>query len=227
MPAFFNLETPPVIVPTSFSFPLVVDASSPLIQVGIPDHNGWKSMGVSKKQALEGLFASAEDAFRQLALKSSKIDAIFFCEGPGSTLGLRIACAFVKTIQWANHPDLRLYKYNALDMAHLICGMQASIQAPFRRGFRFVRQGEQAKGRKQILPEEEALAKFPASMHLPDPRKLNPSIPEDRTISYNLETQTQGLQDLLQVSEPCDIAAPYSPRPAEFKKWKHPSHANS
>ena len=205
----------------------MVDASSPLLQVGIPDQNGWKSMGVSDKQALEGLFAAAEVACNRISLDSSKIDAIFFCVGPGSTLGLRIACAFVKTIQWANPPGLRLYKYNALDLAHIICGRQASIQAPFRRGFRFVRQGEEAKGKKEIFPDEEALARFPESMHLPDPRKLNPSIPEDRIISYNLETKTQGLQDLLQVSEPCDIATPYSPRPAEFKKWKHPSHANT
>lgn len=212
--------------PFPYLSPLVVDASSPLLQVGIPNKEGWHHVAVSEKQALEGLFAAAEEALKKHTQPPSEIDAIFFCEGPGSTLGLRIACAFTRTMQWNNRPTPQLYKYNALDMAYVMSGQKVSIQAPFRRGYRFVRQGEQSIGQKEIFTEEEALKKFPESMHLPDPRKLNSSIPEKQIITYNLASNCRGLIDLLRVSQPCEIATPYSPRPAEFKKWKRPANTN-
>ena len=199
---------------------LLVDASTPLLQVGILGKNSWKSFHTSKKQALEGLFFAVMQTLEKVDQSLSSVDAIFFCEGPGSTLGLRISCAFVRTLQWANHPTPRFYKYNALDLGKVICGTEASIQAPFRKGFRFVRTGENPIGKKEILSTEDALSRFPESMHLPDPRSLVGDLPETRKIHYSLNEQIRGLEDLLPISKLCEHATPYTPRPAKFKKWQ-------
>ena len=199
---------------------LLVDASTPILQVGVLGKNYWKSFYTSEKQALEGLFFSAKKTLEEVEQTLSSVDAIFFCEGPGSTLGLRISCAFIRTLQWANHPTPRVYMYNALDLGKVMCGTEASIQAPFRKGYRFVRTGKNAVGKKEILRTEDALSSFPESMHLPDPRSSVDDLPETQKIPYSLKNQVRGLDDLLPVSKLCELATPYAPRPAEFQKWR-------
>ena len=173
----------------------------------------------SDKQVMEGLFSASNEALQTAKKKWEEVDAIFFCEGPGSTLGLRIACAFIRTIQWSNRSNLRLFRYNALDMANLLCNSPASIQAPFRRGFRFVRTGEEPIGRIEIFKTEEAGQLFPDSMHLPDPRNSQEEIPPDKKICYHLGDQIKNVREMLAICQECDEAIPYSPRPPEFKKW--------
>ena len=199
---------------------MVVDASTPLLQVGVADRETWKSMATSEKQVLEGLFAAVEKSMEKAGESLSKIGTIFYFEGPGSTLGLRIAATFVRTLQWANKPEPKLYVYNALDMAKVIEPAALSIQAPFRRGFRFVRTGEEAIGKKDILSIEEAREKHPESMHFPDPRNPGEEIKESSKINYQLEKQVRGLSELIPISKIEKIATPYAPRPTEFKKWQ-------
>ena len=80
------------------SYPLVLDVSSPTVQTGIALSGGWDKLTSSQNQPMDGLFQCIE----QLNIDLNKIDSLFFCAGPGSTLGLRLALAFVKTVQWKN-----------------------------------------------------------------------------------------------------------------------------
>ena len=205
---------------------LLVDASTSILQVGVLGKNHWKSFNTSEKQALEGLFFATKQTLKDVEQSLSSVDTIFFCEGPGSTLGLRISCAFIRTVQWANYPTPRVYKYNALDLGKVICGTEASIQAPFRKGFRFVRTGKNAVGKKEILSSEDALSRFPESMHLPDPRSLVENTSKIQKIPYSLKDQVRGLDDLLPISKLCELVTPYAPRPAEFKKWQPNPNSN-
>ena len=49
---------------------------------------------------MDGLFRALEELFKGRIDKLNSVDVIYFCCGPGSTLGLRLAAAFVKTILW-------------------------------------------------------------------------------------------------------------------------------
>ena len=80
-----------------FNTPLVLDASSPIIQAGIATDNGWRKITYSKNPALNGGFETVSTLLQGLDIKISQVDAIFFCAGPGSTLGLRLTLAFIKT----------------------------------------------------------------------------------------------------------------------------------
>ena len=205
----------------SFATPLVVDASSGSIQVGIPESEEWLHVESVELPALEGLFIATSGVLKKIGRELSEVDALFFCQGPGSTLGLRISAAFVKTVLWESKDAIPLYSYNALDLASRMPeSPPVHLQAPFRKGWRFVRtqNGNEAIGGKDINESERAFSLFPESHHLPDPRGNDDSIEPSKLITYDL-TETKGLQDLELVALPVESPDVYSPTPPSFKKW--------
>jgi tRNA A37 threonylcarbamoyladenosine modification protein TsaB len=205
----------------NFQLPLAVDVSSSPLQVGIPQPNGWLRIETDPEQAMDGLFRATKKLFQDQPDDLNAIDAVYYCCGPGSTLSLRLAAAFVKTLLWEAKGRISLFQYNALDLAACMTKESInSIQAPFRMGKRFVRTGKvRAIGQKNILLEEEALEKYPQSLHLIGPRAIAIEIPEAQILKYDLNS-VNGLTDLNIVSETAEQPAPYSPEPMTFKKWE-------
>ena len=205
----------------NFQLPLVVDVSSSPLQVGIPQPNGWLRIETDPEQAMEGLFRATQNLFQNQPDDLNAIDAVYYCCGPGSTLSLRLAAAFVKTLLWEAKGRISLFQYNALDLAACMTKESInSIQAPFRMGKRFVRTGKvRAIGQKNVLLEEDALEKYPQSLHLLGPRAIAIEIPEAQILKYDLNS-VNGLTDLNLVSETTEQPAPYSPEPMTFKKWE-------
>jgi hypothetical protein len=205
----------------SFKNPLVLDVSSPCVQAGIASETGWRKIIACPAPPMQGVFESVTKLTRELKISASEIDAVFFCAGPGSTLGLRLALAFVKTLQWQRKNDLQLFSYNALDLANQMMDPPPhTLQAPFRMGWRIIRTAPDGKpiGEKEILETEEALKKFPSSIHLEDQRKNSSGPLTQNILQYELE-KVRGLCALLSVSEITEELTIYSPRPPEFKKW--------
>jgi tRNA A37 threonylcarbamoyladenosine modification protein TsaB len=202
---------------------LVVDASGTPIQIGLPTANGWARLENEPGQAMEGIFRLVHLLFDSSDLRLDQVTTLYYCEGPGSTLGLRLAATFVKTLLWNGKGKVRLFQYNALDLAALIPDSEpASLQAPFRRGRRFVRTpGASASliGNKKIIDEENALSEYPDSLHLPDNRTSLLELPESSMLPYDLSA-INGLNDLKKISVPADEPQPYSPEPMVFKKWE-------
>lgn len=200
---------------------LVVDASCSPLYLGIATMHGWEKIVPDSGQVMDGLFRALTQLFdgRHDSLKS--VEAIYYCCGPGSTLGLRLAAAFVKTILWEANGRIKLFQYNALDLATLMSESSSPyLQAPFRMGKRFVRSGKQgAIGEKKIIAEDRALTEYPDSLHLLGPRKLSIELPADKIVSYDLE-KIRGIEGLSVLSEATEQPVPYSPEPTSFKKWE-------
>ena len=140
---------------SSFSLPLLLDASSPKVQVGVPSASEWRSLHCFEEPALTSLFTGARSCLKSVDAKADAIDAIFFCEGPGSTLGLRTALTFVKTLasQLATPPDV--FIYNALDASSLLAANpDAPILAEYRQGQWYLRD---STGEIRVIEEAEAL----------------------------------------------------------------------
>jgi hypothetical protein len=206
----------------NLTFPLVVDASSTRIQVGIPGDMDWVHVETVELPAMEGLFQAISRLTKKTGVNPCEVGELFFCEGPGSTLGLRITAAFAKTLLWEGRGKISLYSYNALDLATRMTDQPLlHLQAPFRKGWRFVRTHSQtsAIGSKNLHESKEALSLFPESHHLPGPRSIRESIDSDKRIEYDL-TRTKGLKDLRPVAERSDTPVVYSPVPPTFKKWE-------
>ena len=199
---------------------LVVDVSSPVLQLGIASTKGWEAIITDEGQAMDGLFRALNKLFEERSDNLNAVDTIYYCCGPGSTLGLRLAAAFVKTLMWEANGRISLYQYNALDLASSLPNASDSyIQAPFRMGKRFLRTGEpKSIGKKEILPQDIALSDYPDSLHLLGPRQISVKIPEDKIINYTLE-DIGGIEELSLISEPAEHPVPYSPEPTTFKKW--------
>ena len=204
------------------AFPLVVDASTNHVQVGIPEAKNWQCLARVEEQALEGLFLATEKILQDSKKEISQVSSVYYCEGPGSTLGLRLAAAFVRTLKWSQpRADFKVFTYNALELGSLLVSSKNSfIQAPFRVGFRFVRfpHSNPLEAEKKIVPQDEAFSEYPDSFHLPDIRKRSTPVMPEQTINYDL-TNINGLADLNLVSKPCSSILPYSPKAPEFKKW--------
>ena len=60
----------------SLKLPVVVDASTVPVQIGIPSPSGWQSIASSKEQALEGLFSSFEKVLSDTKMDLSKINLL-------------------------------------------------------------------------------------------------------------------------------------------------------
>ena len=206
---------------STFQLPLVVDVSTSPLQVGIPQSNGWLRIETDPEQAMEGLFRATQKLFQDQPDDLNAVDAVYYCCGPGSTLSLRLAAAFVKTLVWEAKGIISLFQYNSLDLATCMTKESInSIQAPFRMGKRFVRTGKVcAIGQKNILLEEDALEKYPQSLHILGSRAIAIEIPDAQILKYDLYS-VNGLTDLNLVSEPTEQPAPYSPEPMTFKKWE-------
>jgi len=200
---------------------LVVDASSSPIQLGIPTSNGWEKIVTDPGQAMEGIFRGIQQLFEDRSDSLNSVDCVYYCCGPGSTLGLRLAAAFVKTLKWESEGKITIYQYNALDLAASLAHNTAQfIQAPFRMGRRFVRSGApKSIGKKEIFDEDQAIEEYPDSFHLRGPRAISAEVPEEKILNYEL-AQIAGLDVLHLISEPTDMPAPYNPEPTVFKRWE-------
>ena len=200
---------------------LVVDASSTPLYLGIPHATGWEKIIPDQGQAMDGIFRALNLLFSERSDNLNAVDVVYYCCGPGSTLGLRLAAAFVKTLLWEAKGRISLFQYNALDLASCLPAKQSKfIQAPFRMGKRFVRSGKPGNiGKKDILTEENALNDYPDSQHLLGPRQLSIALPEEKILNYDLE-KIRGLEDLSGISESSEQPVPYSPEPTVFKKWE-------
>jgi len=203
-----------------FSLPLVIDASSTTIQLGIPQKNDWLILEESNSLAMQGIFETCHQIFDRLNRSLHEVDALLYCAGPGSTLGLRIAATFCRTILWNSNQLVKLFDYNALDLAALLVDQpERTIQAPFRAKRRLVRLPTDSPfGKIEIIEAEDTATAYPDSLHLPDNRPFKQEVPEDRLIDYKL-TNIAGLSDLQKICTAKETATPFSAEQVEFKKW--------
>jgi len=203
-----------------FSLPLVIDASSTTIQMGIPEQNDWLILEESNSLAMQGIFETCHQIFKNIDRNLREVDALLYCAGPGSTLGLRIAATFCRTILWNSNAQVKLFDYNALDLAALIVNQpERTIQAPFRAKRRLVRLPTDSPfGKIEIIEAEDTATAYPDSLHLPDNRPFKQEIPQDRLIDYKL-TNIAGLSDLQKICTAKETATPFSAEQVEFKKW--------
>tara|TARA_Y100001934_G_scaffold166406_1_gene197835 strand:+ start:45 stop:716 length:672 start_codon:yes stop_codon:yes gene_type:complete len=214
----------PANVPGSeFKLPLLLDATGQNLHVGIPSAEGWTTLFSSKLPAMESLFLGMQTCLEDTGKKISEVDALVFCEGPGSTLGLRIAAAAAKTILRENKPAPALLLYNAMDLAALLVEKPRTVLAPFRNKKKLLRhppQDETALGRIEVIEEKVAEKLTPNPIHLAGPR-IRDTLPDGIEImDYDISRLTSGLLDLAPILKPSEHLELFDPEPAKFAEWQ-------
>ena len=187
----------------------------------LPTHYtlGFQPYGVGKivsdpGQTMDGLFRALEELFKGRIDKLNSVDVIYFCCGPGSTLGLRLAAAFVKTISGKEKGKSPTFNTMPLLSILITDEKETSIQAPFVWANALCEQvSHDQLEKKEILAEEVAPQGISESLHLLGPRQLSIEIPEEKILPYQLE-KIGGIEELSLISEPAKQPVPYSPQPA-------------
>ena len=202
---------------STFSLPLLLDASSTHVHVGIPSASGWLSLQRSETPALSFLFEGLRRCLEETKSEINQSDAIIFCEGPGSTLGLRSALTLAKTLQSQISPAPAFAVYNALHAAALLCeNQEMPILADYRQGQWFLRE---TCGEIRVIEEPEALEIAQRSQILRQ-RKSWGKLPESGVqVEYDL-SRLEGFGSLSTILRPIDKLMLFDPRPATFRKWK-------
>lgn len=202
-----------------FSLPLLLDASSPKVQVGIPGASGWRALHCSEDSALTSIFEGSQRCLEEAASLPEMIDAILFCEGPGSTLGLRAALTLAKTLQSQVSPPPAILVYNALHAAALLCESPgAPILADYRQGQWYLRE---RSGEIRVIEDNEAL-EIASDCHSLRQRKSWKKLPGvGPSVDYDL-SRLAGLEALDPILRPIDLPSLFDLRPATFRKWTEP-----
>lgn len=95
---------------------LVLDAASTRVQVGLLRTRQLASWHSAEVESGTGLFIGVEDVLKKSGLNMAEIGAFIFCEGPGSTLGVRTVAMAVRSWQTIAARPCPAYRYQSLPL---------------------------------------------------------------------------------------------------------------
>lgn len=118
-------------MPPPSALMLVIESATFPGFVGLLKDSRWLQYKALSTQPLESLIPSIYTCIQEtLGEKGLEaVDSIIYATGPGSTLGLRLAEMFVRTLQTLR-PSLRLYPYNTLVLYALLLASPHHILCP-------------------------------------------------------------------------------------------------
>ncbi|MDR1665696.1 MAG: hypothetical protein LBR62_01460 [Puniceicoccales bacterium] len=110
---------------------LILDTAMPEWVVGLLEEGKERYWESHSEPVLEGLFECLNRIFPKNEWFFS-LNVIVFCHGPGSHLGIRAVCLFLRTLQvLPAYGSLSIYAYNALYLAQLF-QKERGIPSPYR-----------------------------------------------------------------------------------------------
>ena len=97
---------------------LLIDAAGPVSVIGLIEGNVWRECVRSEGDFLEGLEPTIQELLSISGLALPDLSGVLYGSGPGSTLGLRLAAIFIRTllgIPSLNHWSC--FQYHNLELA--------------------------------------------------------------------------------------------------------------
>lgn len=209
---------------------LVIDTSSQTTFVGICHEDTWLSLQRSEEPALESLFILLDKVFEGASLERSDIDAILYCAGPGSTLGVRLACMTLRAWKsiglFKNTPT---YSYLSLPLTAAIAEIKHEPNHPFY----VITELRKNAWNLLTVSKPATLGTIEEASELPDPagryfyfpqRRRNPDLPESTTeAAYSIE-QLPTVIDHPSLFILTDTPAPWDIKEPTYAKWSAERH---
>ena len=114
-------------------FPLLVtDASSAGAHAGILGRDGWLAYRTELGETSRTLFDAVQHLLQETGLQMRDFHGFVFCQGPGSTLGIRINCMAIRTWISLDAGEPPVYAYKSLEaMAKIQSDLRADPFAIF------------------------------------------------------------------------------------------------
>lgn len=111
---------------------LVIDTSSRRVCVGLLSESGSLIQKTSDQEASLSLFPIIKSLLSQCDWKLSDIASIAFCEGPGSTLGIRIASMGIRTWkETGSIENAKIYSFSSLALGVELTRFSMECPTPF------------------------------------------------------------------------------------------------
>lgn len=211
---------------------LLLDASSRPVQVGILHRNRWIAYHESDSEALDALFSGTEEALTRAGLELTQIEGFIYCQGPGSVLGIRLACMAINC--WRSLPPHRhtsLFTYCSLEMAaHLLLAKGLSppftVVSDYQRdswNLLTVERNRSLGPLRQRKSGECTGLKTPLFYIDHGKRTKSPSLPSARVFSYHFAEAPEilGRDDILQEVY---RATPLQLRQPQYANWEATRH---
>jgi tRNA threonylcarbamoyladenosine biosynthesis protein TsaB len=185
---------------------LLIDSSAARVNVGLLRREAGAAWRQSPREAGIAIFEGVDGVLAEAGIGVHDLGAFVFCEGPGSTLGIRTAAMALRTWQVAGPAVRPAYAYRSLELvAHDL--QSAEVRLPFaviadarRNAWHFVAAADgQVIGPLQRVPRA-TVADFPGELYMPADFRAWAAPPRPaRSIPYPVPQlwQRQGDADLL------------------------------
>jgi tRNA A37 threonylcarbamoyladenosine modification protein TsaB len=207
---------------------LLIDAAGPALVMGILEKGSWLCMETFSGGFLESLKPGVKTLLEKSSLELNSLSGIICSSGPGSTLGLRLAAMFVRTL--LQQPGLEHWQcltYNNLELA---CadrskpgGPMCRLAAPWRRDrlhLATFHPGPPAQFKLEAVPAEET-----TGLPVVELGNRVASLPEEADrISYPAEKIPQILGDWPDLLSQTRQPELYSVETPEFARWTSTRH---
>jgi tRNA threonylcarbamoyladenosine biosynthesis protein TsaB len=210
---------------------LVIDASHPACFAGMLDGSDrWLAKRAAEGPALESLFPVIEGILSESSCAIEQVKRFIFCEGPGSTLGLRLAAMALKTWRALQPTPPSLLGYNSLEFA-AACLLQdqadlknALLVADWKKDAWNALKIENGKTAAiQVITQSELDGAKAPVFHLPQRKGWQAPPANATTLTYEPKRLCEVLNHpgLLHVIEE---PIPHASAPPNFQKWTPDRH---
>lgn len=169
-------------------FYLCIDTATPIVQIGIWKVDTWICLYTSPEETLQSLFELTQQCLATAGLGHvHELKGIYFCQGPGSVLSLRITIMALRT--WMQLDAISVYSYTSLDFGYA-CALKLGARYPFyivapgRHGSWYA---FEAKNPENRIYHHLKTLELPGNCYLIPQRKYTLTVPENSVmLSYSL-----------------------------------------
>lgn len=196
---------------------LLIDTATVVFQAGVLEGDRFLAFFSSINDTLPGFFTLVAPL-----VSDFDFDEIIFCEGPGKTVGIRLALMFTRIFRTI-HPRVRTYSYGTFalidriraallpDAAGLVCIPKNTTQFYISEGNRIT------------LADHNALQSRKKTIYCLETQPLKSAHRDMIFVKYNLENHATTLRQIITPNGTIETA--YDPQ-NDYKKW-HPTFHNS
>ncbi len=163
---------------------LLLDASSPIVQVGLLQGEEWLAFRELEEEAIDSIFAGTSACLEEVNMLLKEVDGFLFCEGPGSILGIRLAAMAING--WRSRPEHRqspVFSFRSLEVAvalfkHKDESIPFHIVSEYRRDrWHLISVNEDGQCMDLTLVAAAALSELQGSVYCLPRRKNGPAPP--------------------------------------------------
>lgn len=209
---------------------LLLDAAGPLVQTGLWREGAWLHWTASREEAGRGLFAGVSEILNIRGISVADLSGFFFCEGPGSMLGVRIAAMAIQGWQAIVGQPLPLFVYQSHEL--LARRLLASGESPpfailsdarrDRWNVTTVDKDGIIQPLRRIASDQLAESNVPF-FRMEEPIRNDPPVSVARVPPYDLESAATFFLEP-GFLRPADTPEPFVQEKPAYRKWSAERH---